>query len=219
MTQISRTVAVLALATLLGFTVGCIANAGKSTINVAADTPKATSSESPEKPWAPIYMSAIQKRLQGTDIVTLRSAPIDPESIEVRVWGGSSGPLKGVILTRSKTASTATLLEPRDYENVSPCIARGVHPKNGWETFWGEFDKAQIAYLEDPVDIAKIDEVSLVVEIKQGEAYHSYKYSGVSKCKGGHYLTLFKFNELMEREFNVNLLTSAIEKSELCETQ
>ena len=60
--------------------------------------------------------------------------------------------------------------------------------------------------LPDPDDIAKMDEMSVVVEIKTGSAYRAYKYSGVVTNKKNNYRKLLGICTILSKEFDIDLI-------------
>jgi len=160
-----------------------------------------------EKPWGKIYFREILERLEGTKITNLRDLELPSNSKEIRIWAGfDTFPLRGLILKQNNEEWMALFLPPLDSSNALENSRTLMPPKNGWGSLWEKLNRLEIMTLPDPMDIGEIDGRGVVIEIKNGNSYRTYKYSGVNKETGDKYKKVLEICNTLSSEFDIELL-------------
>lgn len=176
--------------------------------NQEAEQTQSTNQNWPnEKSWESIYFKPIRQRLQSADISDLRETTITHGSREIRIWVGfDTTPLRGLIIKQDADESSATFLPPVDTTNTAVCSKIVPLPKERWDALWTKLDSLEIMNLSDSADTAKIDEGSVIMEIRTQDSYHALKYSGIDSKKDKDHEAMLEICETLEKEFNIKFI-------------
>lgn len=159
-----------------------------------------------QKSWEKIYFGEIIERIKGTDVKNLKDLVLPPNSKEIRIWAGfDTSPLRGIIIQQNNRVWSASYVPPLDSSNSSRNSQKLSLPKSGWEFLWKELQNLGIMTLPDPMDIAQIDERSVVIEVKTSDLYRTYKYSGVNNSKETNYKKVLEICNFLTNQFGVEL--------------
>lgn len=159
-----------------------------------------------EKQWERIYFPAINERLKNAQIEKLEDVVVPSDSMEIRIWTGFDGsPLRGLILRKQNAQSSAEFLPPSDSSNTAETKPLLLSAQD-WDRLWNDLDRTRIMNLNDPMDVAGIDEGTVVIEVKSYDSYKNGKFSGVNSKKGEPYVRVREFCEAISQEFGVDFL-------------
>lgn len=201
---------------LILFTVGCYHSTNPTDISKLSNKDFYEIEKNQDvKRWEKIYLKSIDERINGTNIQSLKDLNLASDLIEVRIWVGfDNSPLRGIIFTKQSNGKIEGLFfPPLDNLNKPKTPRLLSSPKNGWDNLWKIISKLEILNLPDSLDIAKIDQGSVVVEIKTPDYYRNYKYSGVNDLESkaeneykANYGKLKEFCNFLSDEFEIDLL-------------
>lgn len=144
--------------------------------------------------WEKIFFRSIHQRERLSNLTSLRSKPVRPGDIELRVWSGFGiTALQGFVLKREAGVWSAVDLdwEVLDGRNgtreMKPVANKLDAPRSGWEPAWLKLVQEGILNMPsaEKIDCSgrTEDGISFVVEYRVQNEYRTYLYDNPQYAK------------------------------------
>jgi len=161
----------------------------------------------PKAAWEPIFFEEIDRLTKMMKEKPLRSGPLPPGDMEVRVWiGFGRAPMEAFFLHQADGKWTGKFIEQIRRGGESSIKVREVSPKSGWDGLWKRLVKLGLLTLPDasvlPKEVPVMDGTSYVVEINQAGRYRTYEYSNPRHQKWPEAGKILKIDQLLCKELS-----------------
>ncbi len=160
----------------------------------------------PKAVWEPIFFEEINRLTSMMKQKPLRSRPLPPGDMEVRIWiGFGMAPMEAFFLHRADGKWTGKFIE-EIRGRKSFVKVREVNPKSDWDGLWKHLTKLGLLTLPDssvlPKEVPVMDGTSYVVEINHDGRYRTYEYSNPRHQKWPEAGKILKIDRLLCEELS-----------------
>ncbi|MBS1795480.1 MAG: hypothetical protein JSS81_16610 [Acidobacteria bacterium] len=168
-----------------------------------------------QKKWEKNVFNITTERALAGGQKPVRDLNLTNDSEEIRIWVGFNAyPLKGIILRKEGSSSTAYYISPvQNYSDPEANIIELESPKSGWNRLWENLETLDLINLPDAEEIGMednyIDDVNIVVEVKNCAGYRTFRLFGFDipgESSREPVQRMLKISNLLSEEFDVRLL-------------